>query len=67
MSEWIKTKDNPPTEEGEILFIPKDNITEERIGIVIPGERYALLRRTDIDFKDIEYWMPIPRDPRDEK
>lgn len=49
-----------PWEEGEILFVAKDGITDERIGIVVPAQRIVVLKRTDISFDDIEKWLPIP-------
>jgi hypothetical protein len=63
---WISMKDFPPTESGEILFIAKDEHTDERIGIAIPDHRYVILRRTDIDFKYIDWWLPIPKPPTSE-
>jgi hypothetical protein len=63
MMEWISMRDNPPTEAGEVLFIPKDGLTDERLGIALPHEKYVLLKRTDVAFKDIDWWMPVPKTP----
>lgn len=64
--EWINMKDKPPTESGEVLFIPKNGVTGERLGIAIPDQKYVLLKRTDIAFNDILWWLPIPKPPTSE-
>lgn len=61
--EWIKINDRLP-EDGEILFIAKDGITTERIGIVVSEMKLILLKRTDISFDNILYWFPIPEAPK---
>jgi hypothetical protein len=53
-----------PLQECEILFIAKQGMCSERIGIAIPERRMVLLSHTDIDYDDILYWIQIPRDPR---
>lgn len=59
---WIFMKDLEPTEEGVIIF--KSDCTDEQIGIVIPESRMVILKRTDLSFDDIEYWMEIPKEPK---
>jgi hypothetical protein len=61
--EWIKMSQIFPLEEGEILFISKANLTEERIGIAIPDKNMVLLKRTEISFDDVVYWLSIPKSP----
>lgn len=62
-SEWINAKESLPDKEQEILFIAKDGYTDERIGWAYPQTRTILMRRIDIGFDDLLYWMAIPRRP----
>ena len=62
MNEWISMKDEEPSQEGEIIFISEK--TDERIGIALPERKMVLLKRTDLSFDEIEYWMPLPQMPR---
>jgi hypothetical protein len=62
MAEWIKMTDQEPL-EGDILFHCYGNLTSERIGLAIPDSRVVLLKRTDISFSDIKYWIQIPDHP----
>jgi hypothetical protein len=66
--EWISIEDRfPEIHDQEILFIAKEGITHERIGIAIPSFRYILLKNTDISFDEITHWMPIPSFPLSKK
>jgi len=51
-------------DDEEILFIAKDGQCSERIGIAVPDQHIVLLSHTDIAYRDILYWIPIPKDPR---
>lgn len=62
--EWIDAKRQLPTESGDILFIARDELTDERIGITVTDAQIVLLRHTDFNFSELLYWIPIPRDPR---
>jgi hypothetical protein len=64
---WKRMKDNPPTKDGEILFVAKEGITSQRFGTVYICARMVLLRNTDVSFDDIIYWMPIPKPPTSEE
>lgn len=61
--EWINANKNPPTVEGEILFIAKFGLTSERIGLALPKKGIVLLSHTEIDIKDLLYWFPMPELP----
>jgi hypothetical protein len=62
---WIPIEDLEPIEDGEILFVAKDGVTEERIGWAVPEDKMVILNRTDIHFESILCWMPIPASPFD--
>lgn len=62
---WINMRENPPIEDQEILFIADEDITNERIGMAFPESRIVILKRTDISFDDVHYWLPIPEMPKD--
>lgn len=66
---WLDPSEHPLSNSDhyeEILFIAKPDITDERIGIYIWTESggYILLKRTDIDLKDIRYYILIPKEPK---
>lgn len=64
--QWTFMKDEEPQERDcEILFIAKDGITDERIGIILPDCDRVILKRTDISFSDIKCWMYVPEAPYD--
>jgi hypothetical protein len=63
--QWIKMKENPPVEDMEILFVADEDITDERIGIACPESRVVILKRTDMSFDDVKYWIPIPEIPEE--
>lgn len=58
---WNLMHEIEPTEEGEILFYSHE--TEERIGIVVLENKTVLLKRTDLSFDDIIWWLKIPKEP----
>ncbi len=62
---WYAMDDYQPEVSQEILFITRDGITEERIGMVLPESKIVFLKRSSISFEDILYWLPIPKDPRE--
>ncbi len=63
--EWLSMKDSIPNKEQEIMFIAKDGISDERMGWAYPQTLTVLLRRTDIGFEDLLYWLPIPARPNE--
>lgn len=66
MTSWIDVEDLEP-EDGEILFIAKDGVASERVGIAHSEDRLVILNKTTISFSDILYWIPIPRPPMKEE
>lgn len=61
---WLDMKETQPSVDGDILFIPKDGITDETVGYAANQMDIVFLKRTSIKFDDILYWLPIPPDPR---
>ena len=61
---WKEMASCWPVDECEVMFIARDGMCSERLGIAIPERRIVLLSHTDIDYDDILFWMEIPPDPR---
>lgn len=60
MCRWINMLEKDPDDDSEIIFIAKDGITNERIGIVVKDKRLVILKRTDISFDSILFYIQIP-------
>ncbi len=60
---WLEMDMFPPLSEQEVLFIAEDGISNEKIGIAVPEKKIIILRRTEISFSDVLYWLPIPKLP----
>jgi len=65
--EWRRMNVDSPKKDSEILFVAKEGLTEERIGKAIISSRIVFLRRTDISFDQILWWMNIPESPEEGK
>lgn len=65
MSEWIDATKHLPTEECEIFFIAREDVTSECIGLAIPESQIVLLKHTDMPFSELRLWMPLPKIPYD--
>jgi hypothetical protein len=61
---WLKILDQEPDDDCEILFVARDGLTEERIGITSKTSRLIFLRHAEISYDDVLYWMKIPELPK---
>jgi hypothetical protein len=59
---WTHISNRHPV-EGRIVFIARPRLTDEEIGIAVPEQEIVLLKRTDMAFSDLLYFIEIPEPP----